>query len=292
MPKFDLDLIYVSNYGDQHLAVKEPLVESNIFCFDNEDDDDQIGVTPKAFNFPRVEVNLKGGLECEEKYQSDLDKNFNSIVDESQSEIAEPIEAKLKIKSKSFSPKTRSALPVKEIKLDSLSAKQKKKKVLALRADVMNKNLFRAIRRECKAIYEGFLKKNGLSNSRSKRIFKSNLRKFSEHLLNSTNVEWKSRCDFNTAEFSKHLGLFINTCLMKKVLDEKVGKDLITEFNNLLYSYSHKKFYEYLSVWEVSAVIKIIFECAEVKGFVSNHPTLTVNQEEYEDHIEKILSHI
>jgi hypothetical protein len=152
------------------------------------------------------------------------------------------------MKSKSFSPQIKVASLVKESEIEDLSAKQKKKKGLALRADVMNKNLFRAIRRECKAIYEDFLKNNSLSNSRSKRIFKSNLRKFSEYLLNSTNVEWKSRRNFETVEFSKHLGLFINTCLMKKVLDEKVGQEMILEFNNLLYSYSHKKFYDYLSV--------------------------------------------
>ena len=54
---------------------------------------------------------------------------------------------------------------------------------LALRADVMNKNFFRALRREAKFIFERYLISNGFSTSKSKRTFKSNLKRYTDHLL-------------------------------------------------------------------------------------------------------------
>lgn len=195
----------------------------------------------------------------------------------------------LKRKSKSFQPATKVKIQVN----DTESVKsEEKKKGLALRADVMNKNLIRAIRRECKAIYESYLKANTLSNSRSKRIFKSNLKKFSEHLLQTTSVEWRTRADFDVKEFHKYLGIFINTCLMKKLLDDDTEQDKVSEFNDLLYSYSHKKYNDYIAVAEVSTVIKIIFEHSQVSGFIDTYPTLSVNKAEYESHIAKMLRHI
>ena len=71
---------------------------------------------------------------------------------------------------------------------------------LALRTDVMNKNFFRALRREVKSIFDDYLISNGLSTSRCKRTFKTNLKKYSEYLLNSSeedNEEIKGNTKFN-----------------------------------------------------------------------------------------------
>lgn len=202
------------------------------------------------------------------------------------------LDEKLVKKSNSCATPTKVMIQVKDSDEESLTSEEKKKRSLALRADVMNKNLFRAIRRECRSIFEAYLAENVLSNSKSKRIFKSNLKKFSQHLLDSTSVDWRSRGDFSINEFPKYLGIFINTCLMKKIFDESADHEKVNEFNNLLYSYSHKKFYDYLSVPEVSTVIKMIFEKSQVSGFVAAHPTLACNPEEYEEHVTKLFKHI
>lgn len=163
---------------------------------------------------------------------------------------------------------------------------------LALRADVMNKNIFRALRRECKTMFDAYLSENLFTNSRSKRIFKANLRRFSEHLLEITQVDFLRRSDFDSSIFVKYLGVFLNICLMKKVVEEEKDQFKIEEFNDLLYSYSHKKFYDYISIPEVSVLLKIVFEQNGIAGFVRKHPTLTVHQENYMKHIKKIMQHI
>lgn len=48
-------------------------------------------------------------------------------------------------------------------------------KSLSLRPDVMNKNFFRAFRRECKTLFSKFLTQNLLSESNNKRVFAANL---------------------------------------------------------------------------------------------------------------------
>ena len=68
----------------------------------------------------------------------------------------------------------------KKSKLLTLSESRRK---LALRADVMNKNFFRALRRQIKTQFEEFLVENGLSTSKSKRTFRTNLKKYSDHLV-------------------------------------------------------------------------------------------------------------
>ena len=47
----------------------------------------------------------------------------------------------------------------------------------------MNKNFFRALRREVKSLFDEFILSNQFSMSRSKRNFRSNLIKYSNHLL-------------------------------------------------------------------------------------------------------------
>ena len=59
---------------------------------------------------------------------------------------------------------------------------------LSLRADVMNKNFFRALRREIKFIFDDYLISNGFSTSKCKRTFKSNLKRYTAHLLDSSNI--------------------------------------------------------------------------------------------------------
>lgn len=81
-------------------------------------------------------------------------------------------------------------------------------KALALRADVMNKNILRALRRECKHMFESFTKENGFTNSRSKRIFKANLRRFSAYLMES--VEKQPTDSFDTNSFMVYSGVLIN----------------------------------------------------------------------------------
>jgi hypothetical protein len=86
----------------------------------------------------------------------------------------------------------------------------KPRQMLSLRSDVMNKNLFRAIRRECKGMFWQYLDSNNLSNSKKQKHFLPNLEQFSEYLLSETHVDWDNISEFNTKEFSTYLGIFSN----------------------------------------------------------------------------------
>ena len=59
---------------------------------------------------------------------------------------------------------------------------------LSLRADVMNKNFFRALRREIKFIFDEYLISHGFSTSKCKRTFKSNLKRYTAHILDNSSL--------------------------------------------------------------------------------------------------------
>lgn len=291
MPEVNLDLSS-AKYHVQEEKQKDPLNVANCLYAAHEQAEKVFDQSPMGLNLEDQDVDFKFAFErniqCEtprvyfmEKSRNVYEPKFAHPGDESPVKKAEPTPETNKVQ-----------IQVQDTESIVSNSEVRRSRGLALRADVMNKNLFRAIRRECKTIFEAYCSKNLLSNSRSKRIFKSNLKRFSQHILESTSVEWKSRRDFSSTEFNKYMGIFINTCLMKKVFDETAEQEKVNEFNNLLYSYSHKKFYDFIRVPEVSTVIRMTFEQTGVSGFIDHHPTLSVNKEEYEHHIANILKQI
>ena len=161
-------------------------------------------------------------------------------------------------------------------------------KRLALRSDVMNKNFFRAFRRECKTLFSKFLNQNLLSASKNKRVFLTNLGKYSDYLLNDTETGRELTPYVDCVEFENYLGMFVNTCVMKK----KLTSTKLQEFNEILYAYSHKKFRDFMSIPEVVAIVKITFSQVSMEGFISRNPALASNAEEYTGHITKILEEL
>jgi len=79
---------------------------------------------------------------------------------------------------------------------------------------------------------------------------------------------------------------------MKKIITLEEDENKISDFNDLLYSYSHKRFYDFLRISEVSTILKTVFAQLTVNDFVSKYPTLAVNSDEYIEHVHKILKHI
>ena len=87
---------------------------------------------------------------------------------------------------------------------------KKSRKQLSLRADVMNKSIFRAIRRECKAMFDQFIKSHKYTNSRSKRIFKANLRRFAAYLLDIHEYKQTDDLGVDLNSFMVHAGVLVN----------------------------------------------------------------------------------
>ena len=84
-----------------------------------------------------------------------------------------------------------------------------KKKVLALRSDVMNKNIFRALRRELKDSFETYLSHVLFFNPKSKRNFLNNVRKFADHLLEVTDSK-NQEGYIDKSLLIKYLGILLN----------------------------------------------------------------------------------
>lgn len=161
-------------------------------------------------------------------------------------------------------------------------------KSLALRADVMNKNIFRALRRECKTIFEDYLKRQNMSLCKSKRTFLVNLDKFVQNVL-ETKPELKNMLDFDANEFREYIGTLINTCMMRKCLTGTKGVSKIAEVSDILYTYSHKKFYDFLEIKEVKVILELVLEHSAVAGFIQNHEALATHADAYAQHINKIF---
>lgn len=169
------------------------------------------------------------------------------------------------------------------------SENPKSKQSLSLRTDVMNKNLFRAIRRECKSMFETFISSNNLIVSKKQKHFVSNLEQFTEHLLSVTNVDWEGDTEFNTKEFSTYVGIFANYWAMKKILRNESTKDKLEKVYSVLYSYSHVKFNEFMSIPEIRTLVKVICERSGKESLIVGNTTLCANKERYESHINKLL---
>lgn len=164
-----------------------------------------------------------------------------------------------------------------------------KKKDLALRSDVMNKNIFRAFRRELKDTFEAYLSSVLYFNPKSKRNFLNNVRKFAEHLMALTNSANAPVTDFDKALLTKYLGILLNFCLMKKKFKESEDVKLVKDINTLLYSYSHRRFYDFLAIPEVKVIIKSVLEHVGVDDFVGKHESLSSHWREYTNHIKKMV---
>jgi hypothetical protein len=165
------------------------------------------------------------------------------------------------------------------------------KKSLSLRADVMNKNYIRAFRREIKNLFDRFLLENGFTNSRSGRIFKANLRRFSAHLLEKTKHFTKPE-NFSEEEFQVYIGLMVNIAVVKKVFPEEKDTQKTVDFNNLLYVYSHKKFFEFATRPEMVHLVKSLFTLRDVSSFVQSYDTLSSHTESYRTHIQNLIDTI
>ena len=158
-----------------------------------------------------------------------------------------------------------------------------------LRTDVMNKNIFQAIRREYKSLFDAYLTSNLITNSRSKDLFNANLNRFAAFLGCSTDASQNKGDIVNTSEFVQTLGLFVSTNAMKKQL-QGADKALFTAFTEVVSSYSHYKFAQYVSQPVVRLLIRILLEKVSIEGLVESHKVLRANKDKYEEHIQYLLT--
>ena len=141
-------------------------------------------------------------------------------------------------------------------------------------------------------MFESFLKENGFTKSRNRRIFMANLRRFADHLIGTSPDCLSNNPNFEHQTFNSYLGVFLNICLMRKLYTSEEDKAKVNEFNDLLYNYSHKKFYDFVSKIEVRELVRNIIEKQGLEAFVSNHSTLSSNSNFYVKHIQRLMANM
>lgn len=164
--------------------------------------------------------------------------------------------------------------------------KRNKRKNLSVRADVMNKNLFRAIKREIKTCFKDYLSSSKLKNT--KKNFDIGHKSFCDHLLKIYG-EMKELKSFNQDTYELYLRILVNYCQVKKEANSSATFNMLNTTFDVLYSYSHKKFFDFLAIPEIKFIIKSVIHKVGVSKFISHHSVLVANEEKYKKLIFALL---
>lgn len=163
---------------------------------------------------------------------------------------------------------------------------------LALRADVMNKNIIRAIRRECKRLLDAYIKDNNISIGKKMDQFFNAYRWFSLNLLGKFDSNFAELNNINIEDFVIYLGALTNYWAMKKFMGKGKDFDKVQMVYELFYRYSHNRFNEFLRIPEVSILISLILKNSNSENLFQTNNTLQMNKEKYQEHIENLISAI
>lgn len=163
------------------------------------------------------------------------------------------------------------------------NTKRKPRKNLAVRLDVMNKNVFRAFKRNLKFIVSKFGDTNKLG--KDKDLIISSFAKYtyeSSYTLGYDNTE----LDLQTLE--SYIKVLVNYCQMKKVEHSMEEQTRIDDTYNVLYCYSHQKFYKYVTIPEIRVLFNTVIERLGVEEFVVTFTQ--ANQQKYHSHVHKLTT--
>mmetsp|Transcript_5254 Transcript_5254/g.6022 ORF Transcript_5254/g.6022 Transcript_5254/m.6022 type:complete len:82 (-) Transcript_5254:65-310(-) len=74
---------------------------------------------------------------------------------------------------------------------------------------------------------------------------------------------------------------------MKKALKNEADKERLSSSFNVIYAYSHQKFYEFLAIPEIKMIFRVIMSKTGLENFIQNHDSL--GKEKYRSHIRSIV---
>lgn len=161
-----------------------------------------------------------------------------------------------------------------------------------VRLDVMNKTLLRAVKREYSEFHTAFWQRNGIKTPVPHNDFIDSVDKFIVYILGWEDpVNIKENYD-NLGNLTQVLGVFIDFCKMKKIAKNNSEKDFLKNFYNLLYSYSHKKFNEFLETPEIRFLLKKMLNEDYIDTLISKNETLQVKGNGYKECAAIIVSNI
>lgn len=163
---------------------------------------------------------------------------------------------------------------------------------LALRADVMNKNIIRAVKRECKNLFQSFLQTENIKSSKKKMRTLAVFRRFAEYLLQKIHPNWRKWPEFDIDQFAVYLGGLSDYWAMKKITLKSEYAERMDEIYSILYKYSHTKFKSFLKIREVGMVFNSILSRSSLENVLANNESLAENKLSYKVHINTLLKSI
>jgi len=206
-----------------------------------------------------------------------------NLVNEEPKPIDEPKQNEEVLFNASIMPSVIQISPIVEAenlskKKPKKTTKKSKRRNLSSREDVMNKNVFRAIKRQLKTMYNNYISSSKFRNldaSNKSDTFLGKSNNFSEYLLSSSGIEVNELL-FNKKDYMMYVAIMLDYCQMKKIVNTPQDKEKLDATFNVIYSYSHQKFYEYTSIKEVKLIFKIIFNNIDIESFINSHDTLKI----------------
>ena len=152
----------------------------------------------------------------------------------------------------------------------------------------MNKNFIRAIKRELKRLLIQ-LTESELCNETKHSLDLSN-ELLASHLLENTSVQWRKIEDFSVDTFNSYLKALTKYCQFKNMRHNITERFIKDQVFNLLYSYSHTRFYSFINVPEIKVLIQILEEKYGIRGLIQLIDSS--NNQSYENHLGSILKSI
>lgn len=90
-------------------------------------------------------------------------------------------------------------------------------------------------------------------------------------------------------DFKLYLGTFVNYCWMKNLLKDQKSLQKIKSMHQLMYSYSHKKFYNFLKTKPIQWIILRLCEKVSPETMIENNTSLAANKQSYASHIQSLI---
>ena len=144
-----------------------------------------------------------------------------------------------------------------------------KKRETLTRKDVMQKTIFRALRKEYKYYFELFLKSNKIPVNYKINHFRPHIRQFIKFMM-----QWENEADlrdkfgeFTNLEFI--VGLMVDFCKTKKMSKSRSERQLMAQFYDASYKYSHAKFERLLEIPEVKFLFKKMLDKDYIDMFLN-----------------------
>lgn len=160
------------------------------------------------------------------------------------------------------------------------NGKSKKKDTLT-RKDVMQKTLFRALRKEYNRFFHKFIQFKGYNLNYDTKIFRQYLNDFVDYIMLWETPEGILH---HYGEF-KHLafiiGILVDYPKAKKMNVTEEEKVMIEKIYDPLYKYSHSKFDEILKIPETKFLFHKLCDVDYIDIFISNHVALFKQPEDY-----------